>query len=275
MELIINGRLEYKTDAVNLARQIMDRQIPESKAEDGLYGHFYEYSDAIFSEKANIHHHVGRDTGGILPHYILGFIELAARFYDHPNAPEWEFAIRNFAYGYFLPACRQNPFYILPEGYFSGEGLLYFCGPWHGMNATLAFAALLASKLENKYHDVSFRDIAVGNLLWITGLNTGITKDSFNGFGLWKADIPEGKARPYSLICGIGTNHVKGWIGIRGSVLNGFSANPQFKLEVPPTLKNDVPSHFTDEDWIPHAAAYVGAMANMRMWRRLFPEFRK
>jgi hypothetical protein len=233
------------------------------------HGHFYLFPGCGFTEKANTHHHVGHDTGSTFPNYIVGLIELARTWYDHPDAPRWQQAIRDFAYGYFLPACRQNPFYLLPEGYFTGQGLLTFCGPWHGINTSLGYAAALAAQLEMHLGDSAFREIATGNLQWIAGLHAGITRESMAGCQFWREDIPAGEARAYSQISGVGRRSVGNWSGIHGTIVNGFSANPQFQLVVEPTRANDGPWMYTDEDWIPHSGGWLSGLSILY---RLLPE---
>lgn len=269
LELVIAGRSEYQRDVVDLARRVMARQVPQEKAEGGLFGHFYTFGDGAFTEKANTHHHVGHDTGSTFPHYLVPFIEIGRRWYDHPDAPLWRKTLENFAYGYFLPACSENPFFLLPEGYFSGEGLLWFCGPWHGINTSYGFAAGLATELEMAFNDVRFRQIAVGNLQWIAGLHAGITADSLAGCLKWKAEIPPDQAVSYSQIWEVGTRYAGGWNQIPGTICNGFAVNPQFQFTVPPTTANDAPGMFTDEDWIPHAAGWLSGLARLRQ-RRFF-----
>lgn len=268
VELWFAGRHEYKEEAVKLVRQVMKRQVPEDKAEEGLYGHFYTFDSCSFTEKANTHHHFGYDTGSTFPHYIIPMMEMCGFWYNHPDAHLWREAIKKFAYGYFMPACRKNPFYLIPEGYFTNEGLLIFCGPWHGINTTIGFASTLASRLEGFTRDGEFRKIAVGNIQWIAGLNSGITNDCFKGCWVWREDVPEGAAVPYSQICGIGRKSVGCWTDIKGTIPNGFNVNPQFSLEVPPTMENDGPWLYTDEDWIPHAAGWVSALTELRERRR-------
>jgi hypothetical protein len=92
-ELWISGKWAYKDEAVALAARIIDRQVPESAAEDGLHGHFYAFSDRAFSEKANTHHHIGHDTGGTFPHYLVALIDMCKRWDDHPDAPRWRLAV--------------------------------------------------------------------------------------------------------------------------------------------------------------------------------------
>jgi len=269
LELVIAGRLEYRAEAIKLARRVMVRQVPQENAEGGYYGHFYTFGDADFTEKANTHHHVGHDAGSTFPHYIIPFIEMGRRWYDDPDAPAWRKTLENFAYGYFLPACSANPFYLLPEGYFSGEGLLWFCGPWHGINTSYGFGAGLATELEMALGDKHFRQIAVGNLQWIAGLHSGITAESLAGCLRWKDDIPADKAISYSQISGVGNRYTGGWNEIAGTICNGFDVNPQFQFVIPPTAASDSPRLFTDEDWIPHAAGWISALARLRQ-RRFF-----
>lgn len=269
VELWAAGRLACKPDALRLARQVMRRQVPESQKEGPFYGHFYTFDTCGFTEKANTHHHVGHDTGATFPHYLIPFIEMCSRWYDHPEAPLWRKTVENFAYGYLLPACRQNPFFLLPEGYFRGQGLLEFCGPWHGINTSIGFGASLAVRLEDFTGDRAFRDIAVGNIQWIAGLNAGLTADSFDSCVFWKdEEIPPGVALPYSQIHGIGSRSVGIWTDIRGTIPNGFAVNPQFRLDIEPTAEADGPWRYTDEDWIPHGAGWISALVYLRLLKR-------
>lgn len=264
LELFTAGKPEYKRNVLQFARQVMRRQVTRENVEEGLYGHFYTFDSGRFTEKANTHHHVGHDTGSTFPHYIVPFVDMLRRWYDHPDASLWRQTVENFTYGYFIPACAQNPFYLLPEGYFTGQGLLNFCGPWHGINTSIGFAAALAAKLEGFLGERELRKIAVGNIQWIAGLNAGVTAHSFEGCVKWKGKIPEGVCQPISQIHGIGRNYAGCWTGIRGTIPNGYSANPQFRLTVEPTVENDGPWRFTDEDWIPHAAGWMSALSNLR-----------
>ncbi|GCE27285.1 hypothetical protein KDA_27690 [Dictyobacter alpinus] len=264
VELWASGILQYKDAVIQMAQQVLQRQVPAERPEGDFYGHFYTFEHCDFTEKANIHHHVGHDTGGTFPSYLVGLIEMTKRWYDHPDVSRWREAIKNFAYGYFLPACSQNPFYLLPEGYFKDQGLLVFCGPWHGINTSIAFASTLATKLEAFTGDRAFRNIAVGNIQWIAGLHAGITQQSFDGCTFWRDEIEPGVALPYSQIYGIGTRYTGCWAEIKGSIPNGFSVNPQFKLAVEPTREADGPWLFTDEDWIPHSAGWVSALTMLR-----------
>jgi hypothetical protein len=150
-----------------------------------------------------------------------------------------------------------------PSSFMTGD-LLSFGGPWHGFNVCYGYAAALAIQLEEFLGDRSFREIAVGNLQWIAGLNAGLTNESFVGCVLWHEQIEPGKAVPYSHINGIGRNAVKTWTPIRGSIGNGLCTNRQFHMEVEPTVQNDVPCRYSDEDWIPHAGGWVSGLVHLR-----------
>lgn len=273
VQLYVGGHVTYKRHAVRLARQIMERQVPIDQAEGGtrgdprLWGHFYTFDSATVTEKANTHHHFGHDTGATWPHYIAPLAEMSRWFNDHPDRVRWHQCLKQFAEGYLIPACRANPFYILPVGYFDGQGLMSFAGPWHGFNTSLALAAPLAASCINvvdEAHRNELRQIMTGALQWMAGLNAGITERSSEGCMAWKPEIGPGVAVPYSQISGVGRRSVGNWTGIRGTIPNGFCVNRQFQLEVEPSKEVDEPLRFTDEDWIPHAAGYLIALATVR-----------
>jgi hypothetical protein len=271
VQLWAAGQTAYQRHAVRLARQVMARQVPASRAEGGLYGHFYTFDSADFTEKANTHHHVGHDTGTTFPHYIAPLVDMATRWSTHPDAPLWRACLRRFAEGYLIPACRRNPFYLLPVGYFAGQGLMSFCGPWHGINTSYGFGAALAVACMSVSSDPALRQIVVGNLQWICGLNAGITRQSFDGCVMWREEVPEGAAIPYSQIHDVGRRSVGCWTGIRGTVPNGFDVNPQFQLVVAPSPEKDEPLLYTDEDWIPHGAGFLAGLTALRSRKRFEP----
>jgi hypothetical protein len=264
LELVKSGKPEYLDEAVRRADQLLRRQVMRDNPEGEFYGHFYTFDDHLFTEKAFIHHHVGHDTSLMFNHYLAPLLDLCDLLPDHSEQPRWRQAAHNFAYGYFLPACQKNPFYLLPQGYYAGQGLLTFAGPWHGFNVCYGYAAALAVRFETFFGDPAFRPIAVGNLQWIAGLNAGLTGDSFEGSVMWREQLPAGEAVPYSFIEGIGTNNVKTWSRIPGSIGNGLCTNRQFQMEVEPTLENDIPLRYTDEDWIPHAGGFLSGLVHLR-----------
>ena len=248
LELTKAGKDVYKEKAGAYAQRLMDRQIPIETPEGRYYGHFKPYASADFSEKAWEHHHMGYDAGATFPHYLIPLIEMTRLWQDHPDAQKWDTTIRSFAYGYFLPACFDNPFYLLPMGYFLNEGLLTFSGLWHGMNGAYGSAAALALELQKFTHDARFGKIAIGNLQWIAGLNTGIKEG--------------GQYVSKSMIYGIGDEYIGSWTKIPGAVCNGFEADKQFRF-TEPKAETDGPFIFTDEDWITHSGGWISALSRL------------
>jgi hypothetical protein len=249
VELSKSGLPVYRDSAAAYARLVMARQIQQNQAESGLYGHFRAFESATFSEKAWTHNNFGYDVGSTFPHYIIPFIEMMRLFKDHPDTLLWRQTIERFAYGYLLPVCGQSPFSLLPVGYFSGEGVLFFSGLWHGINAAYGSAAALAWEIGRFLNDGRFNEIIAGNMNWIAGLNAGFVDSG-------------GKAIPYSMIYGIGNRFRGTWTGIPGTVCNGFDADPQFVIQ-PPSMATDAPTYFTDEDWITHGGAWLSALARL------------
>ncbi|TKG96326.1 hypothetical protein EYV94_03465 [Puteibacter caeruleilacunae] len=262
IELYKNGEKRYKDDAIELARQIMKRQIPRTSSDKGLFGHFYTYGDFSsfgnkkFSEKGNIHcgawSKEGRiyNKGGHYPHYILPFIEMKQLWNNHPAAKQWDQCLRNFAYGYFAPVCNMSPFKLLPAGYYNDEGVLYFGNWYHAHNNLYSFAAILGLEFEKYFNDSQFHEIAMGNLQWITGLNCGWKNKGSKGF------------KSYSMIAGVGHRTKGSWTGIPGTICNGFSASRQFRIQ-PIDQKHDLPVYFDDEGYIAHSLPFVGALVRL------------
>ena len=267
LELTLSGADNRLAECAALADVLLARQVGEAQPEGAYYGHFRTFDSVDYTEKAWVHNGEGNcwgaDIGGHFPHYILPLLALCERWPAHPDAARWRQAVHDFAYGYFLPTCRANPFYLLPLGYFAGQGLLYFAGSWHGMNAAYGLAAVLGMAFARFFADAAFVDIAVGNLQWIAGLNAGLTRDSLFASLLFTMDIPEGEALPVSMIHGIGTRQAGSWLNLQGAICNGFSVGDQFHFDTPATLENDAPSAFTDEDWISHAGGWLSGLARL------------
>ena len=264
IQLVSSGRAELRETLFGLAQQLLDRQIREEQAEAGYWGHFREFASLPHSEKANTHHDVGHDTGTVLAWNVLPLIDLARRFPADPRTPAIRQAVDAFARHFALPACQANPFLLLPQGVFGDEGLLDFCGPWHGTNVTYGYFATMAMRLGAFCGLPALTDAAIGNVQWVCGLHAGITREAMAGSVVWRETIPEGVALPYSQIIGVGRRAAGGWTSIRGTIVNGFATNPQFTLEVPPSQANDGPWLFTEEDWIPHAGGFLSAVAAIR-----------
>ncbi|MBN1436532.1 MAG: glycoside hydrolase family 9 protein [Sedimentisphaerales bacterium] len=268
VELFKSGRQEYEEQVFDFANMVMERQVPQSAAEGPFYGHFYTYSDfsmfggSKFTEKANIHCGAwskdGRiyNKGGHYPHYLVPFLEMLRLWPSHNEAVRWKQTLYDFAYGYLLPACKKSPFYILPAGYYCGQGLTYFGSWYHAHNNIYAFAAILALEFANIFDDSQFVDIAVGNLQWIAGLNCGQADNC--------AYVP------ISMIKGIGHRYYsdKGWNGeIKGAICNGFSASPQFTI-CPITMAEDKPMYLDNEAYIAHSLPYLAALARLSCHRQ-------
>lgn len=240
---------KYREIAARYAEEVRARQITREQAEGGFWGHFRTYATAPFSEKAWIHHHMGYDAGGTFPHYLVPLIEMTRRWPGHPDAKRWEDVVRAFAYGYFLPACAENPFRLLPTGYFAGEGLLTFSGLWHGINGAYGSAAALALEIERMTGDARFRSIAIANLQWIAGVNAGVAE--------------EGRYVAKSMIYGIGDEFIGSWTKVPGAICNGFESDKQFVF-TEPKRETDGPFYFTDEDWITHSGGWLCALSRLR-----------
>jgi hypothetical protein len=267
LELHKAGLPGYQDEAVGHARAVMKRQIAKADAEGGLFGHFWLYDDfssfggVRFSEKAVIHcgawSKEGRiyNKGGHYPHHLIPIIEMLAMWPRHADAPAWRQCLRDFAYGYFLPACRTSPFLILPNGYYRGAGIQHFGSWYHGQSSMYPLAAILAIEFESLFEDPVFHDHAVANVQWVAGLNSGWSKEK------------DGPILAYSMVEGIGHRSWKGWSGIKGSTINGFSASPQFKIQ-PAAAANDKPAYFDNEDYIAHSLPFLSATGRLEQRRR-------
>ena len=273
LEMWKDGKQEAKAVALDHARQVMQRQITKAQAESGYYGHFREYNSLLHSETSWTHGIIanesgsqfGTDMGGVYPNYLMPLLEMLQLWSEHEDASRWKNTLRQFTYGYLIPACEKNPFYIVPQGIYGEEGPLWFCGTFHGTNTIYGYTAALALELSKLFNEPKLIPIAYGNLQWVAGLNGGITQESIRkGCVIFSTDVPEGVALPASMICHIGQRWAGTWFQTRGVICNGFSTGEQFKYDVPPLKQNDGPFSLTDEDWIPHSAAWVTALARFK-----------
>jgi hypothetical protein len=254
------------------AGRVLERQIPKEQAVMGFYGNFREFSSLPHSESSWVHGikygdkgvEFGADIGGFYPNYLMPIIEMLRLWPEHQDADKWKATLTDFTEGYLKPACNANPFKIVPLAIFENEGPIWFCGTFHGSNAIYGYTAALALELAELLEDASLRDIAYGNLQWIAGLNSGITRENLvMGSVVYSADIPDGVALPASMICHIGNRWAGTWFQTRGVVCNGFSNGEQFKFDIPVKMENDAPNSFTDEDWIPHSAGWVTGLTRL------------
>ena len=243
IELYINGKREYENDLYLIARQICSRQISKEDAEYGFYGQFRTYQSFEFSEKADLHCGAWNtpfknyNQGSHFPHRIIPILKLMRLKPSNQDYSLWFETVKNFAYGYFLPACESSPFGIIPAGIFQGQGLCFFSGWYHGHTKIYGYAAELAELFFSLFHDMRFRVIADGNIQWIAGLNS------------------EG----ISLIAGIGDNHAVDWNELKGTIINGFDASKQFSIE-PVLYSTDLPTYLDDEGGIHHCAGYLSGL---------------
>ncbi|MFW5822279.1 MAG: hypothetical protein ACOCU7_02720 [Tangfeifania sp.] len=258
--------------AFDYARKVMERQIPKSEQMEGFYGHFYEFGSMNHAEPSWVHGIVpgdngtqfGTDMGGVYPNYLVPLIHLLKEYPNHEDAEKWEKTLTDFTYGYLIPGCEKNPFLLVPQGIFKGEGAIWFCGTFHGTNAVYGYTAALALELAELLNEPKLKNIAYGNLQWLAGLNAGITKENVKeGCVVFSTDVPEGAALPASMICHIGSRWAGTWFQTRGVICNGFSTGKQFVYDVPPKKENDGPFSFTDEDWIPHSAGWLTGLMRL------------
>ena len=261
-----------KEQCIKFARAIMDRQIPRDQNENGYYGHFREFTSMKHSEKSWTHgivdNQFGADIGGIYPNFLLPVISMLRDWPDHEEAPRWKKTLENFSRGYLIPACMKNPFNLVPQGIFGEEGPVWFCGTFHGTDTIYGYTAALALELSLLLHEPILEKIAYGNLQWLMGLNGGITRGTLKAAVIFSTEIPEGSALPASLMCGVGNRWAGTWFQTRGVICNGFHTGKQFVYDVEPKKKNDGPFSLTDEDWIPHSAAWLTGLVRFMHTKR-------
>ncbi len=273
LEMHQSGDHGAKEQAVEYARKAMARQISREQARSGFYGHFREFESLEHSEPSWIHGIVpgkmgvefGADLGGIYPNYLLPIIRLLELFPEHDEAGNWRESLHHFAYGYLIPGCEANPFFLVPQLIPVDEGPTWFCGTFHGTNAIYGYTAALALELEKLLHEPKLKAIAYGNLQWIAGLNAGITRENLEtGCVVFSTDVPEGMALPASMVCHIGERWAGTWFQTRGVICNGFSTGKQFVYDTRPERISDGPHSLTDEDWIPHSAAWLTGLMRLQ-----------
>lgn len=256
-----------KGQCIQYARLIMDRQISNEKNENGYYGHFYEFLSMRHSEKSWTHgivkNQFGADMGGIYPNYLMPLIDLLREWPDHEDAAKWKLTLQNFTDGFLIPVCNKNPFQLVAQGIFGNEGPVWFCGTFHGTNTVYGFTAALAFELALILNRPELKQIAYANLQWIAGLNCGITKEALHACVVYSRDMQEGIALPASMMYGVGNRWAGTWFGTRGVICNGFKTGKQFVYDIEPKKANDGPFSLTDEDWIPHSAAWLTGLVRL------------
>lgn len=253
-------------------RRLMGRQVGADAPEAGYHGHFREYDSLPHTEMLWSHCIVsaqelsfGADIGAVFANYLAPVFELLERHPDHADAPAWRRCLRDYAEGFLLPATARNPFALAPLGIFGDEGPVWFAGPFHGTNAAYGYTAAFAARLHRHWPEPRLLEVARGNLQWVAGLNAGLTREAqAAGCVIFADDLPAGRAVPVSMVCRVGDRWAGTWFQTRGVVCNGFSVGPQFALGPPPAADVDAPSSFTDEDWIPHSAAFLTGLMQLK-----------
>lgn len=253
----------------DLADQWLQRQIPSAQAADfdGLFGHFRLFASGGLTEKAWTHgfdpQGYGFNCGQTVGHHVTPLVDLLRRHPGHPQAAAWRRALEDYAYGYFLPACSRNPFFLAPLGWFEGHGLLHFAGLWHGCNGLYGRMAAQALEFADYLRDPAFLAVAEGNLQWIAGLNGGLRQDQTCACHLSSPEAPEDHFVPVSMIHGIGRRTAGSWLNLRGAICNGFATGDQFVWDTAVDAASDGPRSFTDEDWITHAGGWLSGVARL------------
>ena len=267
IELFRQGEAERLATAASLIAAALERQARPDEQIDGLHGFFFEFDDRHHAEPAWAHQikdrPIGVDAGATFPNWVLPVIELLRLCPNHADAGRWRAALEAFARGYLVPGCRRNPFGIVPLMVHREHGPIFFAGPWHGMNCIYGLTAALALDLHTLLGDPALAEIATANVQWLAGLNAGVTAEALTACHQFSADLPAGVALPASMVFGVGRRCAGGWTNMRGSVCNGFAIGDQFQFDVPVSAGTDGPHQLTDEDWIPHGAGLLSALARM------------
>lgn len=265
-ELAAHGREAWRAQASLWMDAVLARQVPAST--EGWYGYFRAFDSLPISEKAWSHSGFGFNCGLVFPHYLIPLIRLIEDPQFSHAQERYRQALTDFCTGYLLPMCQDNPFGIIANGLFAGEGLLYFSGLGHGMNAAYAYAASLALEAARVLPALAddLRTCALANLQWIAGLNSGLSADMMSrhlGCSVYHRTMPADSALPVSMIRGIGQDWAGSWLAIDGSICNGFCADRQFAFPQAPRAATDAPCALSDEDWITHAGAWLSATARL------------
>jgi hypothetical protein len=242
--------LRYRDRAVEEARFVCGHlQVLDGTAlESGLYGFFRVWEDREEYQKGWEHAGWGYGCGAVLPDELTGFFNLIELFPEDADYHRWVYTLRQYAYGYMLPASRLSPFGIMPLGVF--EDRVMFFGPsWHGFNGMYGRYARLAMQMARFFEDIRFQEIATACLQWVMGLNTGVPSDG-------------GKYEGLSWISGVGAHAVQAWTGIQGSICNGFCASPQFEMAHLDDIE-DAPAYVTGEEWIVHNGGFLSGLAEI------------
>lgn len=254
---------DLEAEMFAVAEEILSRRIENEKSNSEMIsGCFLPFPGVDQAEVACCHHSVGRDTGGVFPHFVIPLWELSQRYPSNPLSETCRTAVDDFIKGYLKPFASASPFSLLPNTWKHGEGWLFFAGLWHGINASYALMAMQCFYFAEQLDLPWLHELGKAQMDWIAGLNAGLTLESQYGSLMSEQDVASGEAVPVSMIYGVGKRFAGSWRTIRGSICNGFSRGRQFHFDIEPLTLEDRPDSFTDEDWITHSGAWLAALAH-------------
>lgn len=250
----ITGDAKYLDTAITFADSIAERQFTDwQNPIEGVYGTFYEFEgdNKAFSIES------GQAGGHFMGHIdalnVNGFTELLRMKPDHPKAASWLNVVKTYTDRYVRKSAGLNPLGIHPISVYSNPeygGVKFFMNLLHGATGHYGQMSGHLLELADFLNDESLVPLAKANLHFYTGLNPGIPE-----WNRWKS---------YTLINKVGPSYYNtGGEGIKGGVINGFSAGRNWTLR-PVAVEKDAPDIAGgQEDWVAHSHPYVGAVARL------------
>jgi formylglycine-generating enzyme required for sulfatase activity len=233
------------------AREIANRQfLASEKNTEELFGDCREWASEPYHQR--IWGQVGGRNDSIMPHYLIGIIELIRQFPDDKDWLLWRYILYNIGLGYLLPVSDKTPFKLLPIGVFP-DGLHWFTPTWHHGNGIYPMISRIAREIGRELNDERFEAFASQNMQWVTGLNAGMF------------DLERGAYRPLSMIYGVGIPSFMYGERFVGSITNGFLADPEFREPSSAMVKDDGPWYTGfDEGWLFHTGGWCSGLSKMR-----------
>jgi len=260
MRLLVEADFHLQTDDAAALAEVrvltLELRVRQLKAYEptagGLYGLFRTKRGGGDLERLDLHD-TGETTG---ENWALPMWRLADLLEAHPSdstAPTWRALVRDFVFGFVVPASRRSPLGLAANGDY--DGVRWFSDLYHGINGTYAHLARGLVRYADVVGEPELVDLAERQLLWIAGLNTGHR-------------FPRG-SEPFSAIVGHGYQ----WLhdghgalnGVTGSVVNGMSATPQFVKGMP--AGEERPSYLCDESWVSHVGGFLSAVSELMCGR--------
>jgi hypothetical protein len=248
--------VSYKSEATRQAAEICLRlqDLGAPGSPEAPYGNFFAWEGRGMHQKSWEHVGWGYNCGSILPDELSGLVNLVKMFPQECDWPRWRYALVQYVRGYAKRTEGLSPFGIYPLGRF-GDEIRFFGPAWHGFNGIYGRIAFGFMKLAQIFEDVDLERCAGRNMQWIAGLNIG-------------KEVSPGRWAGVCWINGLGENRVESWTNIRGSISNGFCANPQFKMRHLDDLE-DRPAKLTTEDWIVHNGCWLSGLSEVERPFRL------